>query len=138
MGKKLEREKRLEQEAVRHWEEISLGDFMYDRWVHEKENLVGFSVCCLYAPVGNNACLGLVSDGVVLFACGVLRCCRYVRSTTKPHTRTYTNYPQAAAGGGGAQDADQGGRDELLRDLRPVRKTIQSSVCHSTSTCVVL
>jgi hypothetical protein len=33
VGKKLERDKRLEQEAVRHWEEISLGDFMYDRCV---------------------------------------------------------------------------------------------------------
>ena len=31
MGKKLERERRLEQEAGRHWEEITLGDFLYDR-----------------------------------------------------------------------------------------------------------
>jgi secreted Zn-dependent insulinase-like peptidase len=33
VGKKLERDKRLEQEAGRHWEEISLGDFKYDRYV---------------------------------------------------------------------------------------------------------
>jgi hypothetical protein len=31
VGKKLERDKRLDQEASRHWEEISLGTFQYDR-----------------------------------------------------------------------------------------------------------
>uniref|UniRef100_I2CRM3 Insulin degrading enzyme n=1 Tax=Nannochloropsis gaditana (strain CCMP526) TaxID=1093141 RepID=I2CRM3_NANGC len=31
VGKKLEAEKRLEQEAGRHWEEISLGEYQYDR-----------------------------------------------------------------------------------------------------------
>lgn len=41
MGKKLEREKRLEQEAVRHWEEIMLGDFVYDRCVRHMHD-----VCC--------------------------------------------------------------------------------------------
>ncbi|GAB5034980.1 zinc peroxisomal-like [Nannochloropsis oceanica] len=50
VGKKLEREKRLEQQAGRHWEEISLGEYKYDRPQKEaallrqltKQNVVSF------------------------------------------------------------------------------------------------
>lgn len=37
VGKKLEREKRLEQEAGRHWEEIQLETYEYDRYSKESK-----------------------------------------------------------------------------------------------------